>query len=77
MVGRFNTSTRHTKTTHHTNLAQTLIGNSLGKLHIPIRLDEDVFKAIQKYSSNNVDLLNEWYQHNAEGHTYTLRRTYR
>lgn len=56
---------------------QTLIGNSLGKLHIPIRIDEDVFKAIQKYSTTNVDLLSEWYQYNAEGHTYTLRSSYR
>lgn len=62
---------------HQMHHAQTLIGNSLGKLHIPIRIDEDVFKAIQKYSSTNVDLLNEWYQYNAEGHTYTLRSDYR
>lgn len=72
---------RHTRT--HTNNAntmqnaQTLIGNSLGKLHLPTRLDEDVFKAIQKYSSTNVDLLNEWYQYNDEAHTYTLNISYR
>lgn len=56
---------------------QTLIGNSLGKLYIPIHFDEDVFKAIQRYNTSNADLLNEWYQYDAEGHTYTLRRDYR
>lgn len=65
----FHTSFRHEP--------QTLIGNSLGKLHLPIRFDADVFKAILNYSSMNVDLLNEWYQHNVAGHTYTLRSSYR
>lgn len=58
------------------HVQQTLIGNSLGKLHLPTHFDEDVFKAIQRHV-NDVNLLNEWYQHNAEAHTYNLRRDYR
>lgn len=52
--------------------SQTLIGNSLGKLHLPAHFDEEVFKAIQRHATD-VNLMNEWYQHNAEAHTYTLR----
>lgn len=55
---------------------QTLIGNSLGKLHLPTHLDEDLFKAIQR-QANDTDLMNEWYQYNEQSNAYTLRKDYR
>lgn len=57
---------------------QTLIGNSLGKLHIPTQLDEDVFKAIQQHiNTDDAALLNDWYRLNETTHVISLRADYR
>lgn len=57
-------------------LFQTLIGNSLGKLHLPIHLDEDIFKTIQRHT-NDVNIINEWYKFDPETNKYKLRTDYR
>lgn len=61
---------------HAVLLTQTLIGTSLGKMHLPTHLDEDAFQAIQRHA-NDAELLNEWYQHNEQTNTYILRSDYR
>lgn len=59
-------------------MLQTLIGNSLGKLHIPTHLDEDVFKAIQQHiNTDDVALLENWYRLNETTHVISLRTDYR
>lgn len=59
-------------------MLQTLIGNSLGKLHIPTHLDEDVFEAIQQHiNTDDAALLNDWYRLNETTHCISLRTDYR
>lgn len=59
-------------------MLQTLIGNSLGKLHIPTHLDEDVFKAIQQHTNtDDAAILNDWYRLNETTHVISLRTDYR
>ena len=52
---------------------QALVGQSLGKTRIPIKLDSILYKAIVAHSSSDeISIINEWYQKRVDN-SYELK----